>query len=338
MFVATNLDAFEHLFSDSLRQMLSPNEMGGFILVLANSLQDGTLTESLRSDIAETFKLIQTNARDNSINMTDDDRGVFKALEASGIGSFATWQTAAKGRWEIIVNPIRRLRPARASSTTFDTLLQPFAQDKFHFNKPFLQPEILWEGRWQATRIRVLYNKFPFVPYHSILVPAPDQQLPQYLSADYHGLIWRLIELEQSALPGFAAGYNSLGACASVNHLHFQGFMREALLPVEHDCWQHNGGDEPYPMQCHAFDSVTECWQLIDHCHKTNQPYNLLYRPGRCYVLPRVPQGNNAVLPRVRGAGWIEQCGVFNVTSRDELDAVSAAELEDCLRSLSVPN
>ena len=238
--------------------------------------------------------------------------------------------------WELNVNPVRALRPARASGEVFDVIRRPFDVDKFNFNKPFLRPEIIWEGRWQKTQLRVLYNKFPFAPYHLIIVPDAEALPPQYLTREYHNLIWQLLEQQQTVLPGFGAGYNSLGACASVNHLHFQSFMRESRLPVELPHWQHNGGGEPYPMSCFTFDSAQACWRLIDQYHRNNQPYNLLYRPGCCYVLPRVPQGNERVLPRVRGAGWIEECGVFNVDGYDELESVSTVELDNCLHSLSV--
>jgi hypothetical protein len=91
-----------------------------------------------------------------------------------------------------------------------------------------------------------------------------------------------------------------------------------------------------YPMRCFAATSIDEGWRLIDEFHHSNQPFNLLYRPGRCYVLPRRAQGSSGVMPRVRGAGWIEECGVFNVADKAELESVSAEELSDCLRSLSV--
>ncbi len=231
---------------------------------------------------------------------------------------------------------MRALRPARASVEVIDVINQPFDTDKFNFNRPFLRPEILWESDWHGRQIRVLYNKFPFAPYHLIIVPDPELQLPQYLTTEYHSMMWDLLQQQQYALPGFGAGYNSLGACASVNQLHFQSFVSTELLPIEQQQWQHNGGDDQYPLNCFAFGSAQDSWEMIDQCHISNQPYNLLCRPGRCYVLPRIPQGSETVAPRVAGAGWIELCGVFNVSDHTELETVSTAELDDCLRSLSV--
>ena len=336
MFITESVDAFQHRFIQSLRNMLSPDQAGAFILVLANSMQDRSLRTGLENDTESVFRAIRRNMQNDQLVVTDDDRAVLQALEHAGTGLLTAWESRKKGGWELVLNPIRSLRPSRVSSEAFDSVKRPFDDKKFSFNKAFLRTEILWEGSWQNTHLRVLYNKFPFAPYHLIIVPDPDRRLPQYLTAEYHELIWQLLEHQQSTWPGLALGYNSLGACASVNQLHFQSFLREDLLPVEQRHWQHNGGHDPYPVACLSFDSMQACWQQLDEYHRSNQPYNLLYRPGRCYLLPRVPQGSNSVLPRVEGAGWLEMCGVFNVADRTELESVSAADLEDCLRSLSV--
>ena len=337
MFVSDNAGAFQHLFVNSLRNMLSHDQAGAFILVLANSLQDDDLSDSLKNDIDAMFNAIGRNIDNNTIDITADDLAVFRALEQTGVESLTTWQMAGKDIWQILFNPMRALRPARASNEVVVSIYRPFDADKFNFNKPFLRPEILWEGVCLGKPMRVLYNKFPFAPYHLIIVPDADLQLPQYLIAEYHRLIWNLVEQQGDILPGFGIGYNSLGACASVNQLHFQSFIQAEALPVEIQHWKHNGGNVSYPMRCSAFASIEESWQQIEDFHNSNQPYNLLYRPGRCYLLPRKMQGSDGVLPRVQGAGWIEECGVFNIADKAELESVSAEELSDCLRSLSVP-
>jgi len=336
MIVAHNADAFQHLFIDSLCNMLSPDQAGAFILVLANSMQDAGLRSSLKRELNANFKVLQNNIRQKTLHITADDLAVFKAIEVIGVDSLSCWQLHNTGDWELVYNPMRALRPARASGKAIDGIKQAFDEAGFNFNKPFLRPEILWQGNWQGSHLRVLYNKFPFAPYHLIIVPDPGMQLPQYLTADYHNMMWELVDQQQAALPGFGAGYNSLGACASVNQLHFQNFERAELLPIELQKWKHNGGNDHYPMNCSAFNSVAESWRLIDEYHQNNQPYNLLYRPGRCYVLARIRQGSAGVAARVRGAGWIEECGVFNVSDHSELESVSADEITDCLRSLSV--
>ncbi len=336
MFIAEDRAAFRQLFVDKLRSMLSPEEAGAFILVLANSLQDAELFTALSDNIASTFDVLRRNIEENKLDITPDDLVVFKALAKAGIDSLTTWQAVYKDAWQMIYNPMRALRPARTSAEVIDSVHRPFDAARFNYNKPFLQPEIMWQGACNDVPMRVLYNKFPFAPWHLIIVPDPDLQLPQYLTGDYHRLVWGLVKQQDQVLPGFGIGYNSLGACASVNQLHFQSFIREQVLPIELSCWQHNGGKEAYPMRCIAFETIEDSWQQLAAFHQGNQPYNLLYRPGRCYVLPRKMQGSNGVIGRVQGAGWIEECGVFNVSDIMELDTIRPEELGDCLRSLSV--
>ena len=336
MFVTDSADAFQHLFINTLRNMLSPDQAGAFILVLANSMQDDELRNSLKHQLEANFKAVQSGIRRGVLDVAADDLAVFEAIEAIGIDSLSCWQRQNTAEWELVYNPMRALRPVRVSNAVIDSIKQPFDENRFNFNKPFLRPEILWQGRWHDTQLRVLYNKFPFAPCHLIIVPDPDMQMPQYLTADYHSMMWSLVEQQQPVLPGFGAGYNSLGACASVNQLHFQSFVRAELLPIEQQKWKHNGGGDDYPMHCYVSGSVRDSWALIDGCHNSNQPYNLLYRPGRCYVIPRKVQGSKTVAQRVRGAGWIEECGVFNVSDYSELESLGAEEINECLRSLSV--
>lgn len=160
--------------------------------------------------------------------------------------------------------------------------------------------------------------------------------MPQLLTAKTHQLIWNLIEQEQSAIPGLAAGYNSMGACASVNHLHFQGFVQTQRLPIEDDRWLHNGGNENYPMMCEVYNSMQQSFERIDAFNRQEQAYNILYRPDCCYLLPRQMQGSKQVNQRVQGAGWIEECGVFSISDWRNMQALSAEMLHDDLRSLSI--
>ena len=335
MFIAPDADGFRRLFIEHLRQMLAQDQVGAFILVLANSLQDESLRQSLRADLEATFKRMVQRFRAGELNATDDDRAVFSALCEIGMDSLDVWCTRTAGVWELNFNPLRALRPARASAEKVESIEKAFNAGGFNFNRAFLRPEILWQGQWRDASLRVLYNKFPFAPWHLIIVPDPEKEIPQYLNKAQHVRMWELVDSVQDSLPGFAAGYNSIGACASVNQLHFQSFMRAEILPVELPRWRHNGGKDSYPMVCTAAASVTESWNLLRQLHADNQPYNLLYRPGRCYVLQRRMQGSDGIEPLVRGAGWIEECGVFNIAEPAQFDALGADELTRCIESLS---
>ena len=336
MFIALNLTEFKTLFAEKLRAMLSPDELGAFILVLANSMQDKQSQASLKSDLMAMFVALNNRHKVGTLKATDDDLGVFEKIQSKGVGSLSAWQNIPQGEWELLYNPMRSLRPERASSEKVDSIVREFDAAKFHFNKPFLRPEILWEGEWGNVPLRVLYNKFPFAPYHLIIVPEPNFELPQVLIKEHHKLIWKLVAEQADIFTGFGVGYNSLGACASVNQLHFQSFIQQEDLPIEKTLWQHNGGLHGYPMRCIKAMSVDECWTVIEKFHADNQPYNLLYRQGCCYVLPRQMQGSEVVSERVQGAGWIEECGVFNVASVKYGKSLTAEFLYSDLKSLSV--
>ncbi|OOZ36145.1 hypothetical protein BOW51_08600 [Solemya velesiana gill symbiont] len=92
--------------------------------------------------------------------------------------------------------------------------------------------------------------------------------------------IWHVTRLLGETLPGVGFGYNSYGAGASVNHLHFQMFLRDKPLPVAHERWQHNGGGEVYPAQCYRFDSPDTAWKILAALHQVETTYNLVYLPG----------------------------------------------------------
>lgn len=336
MFVAPNLTKFKTLFAEKLRSMLSPEELGAFILVLSNSMQDKQSQASLKNDLMAMFVEMNNELKDGVLHATDDDLEVFEKIRKKGVGSFSAWQSIEQGEWELLYNPMRAMRPERASSEKVESIVGEFDRSKFHFNKPFLRPEILWEGEWGNVPLRVLYNKFPFAPYHLIIVPQPELELPQYLTKEYHQLVWQLVAEQADNFTGFGIGYNSLGACASVNQLHFQSFIQEEALPIEKSLWKHNGGSHTYPMSCIKTTSADDCWKVIEKFHVDNQPYNLLYRKNCCYVLPRQMQGSEVVAERVQGAGWIEECGVFNVASVKFGKSLTAEFLYSDLRSLSV--
>lgn len=312
MFIAPNLPTFKARFATGLKHMLTPDGLGAFILVLANSMQDQELFALLNDDLNHTFDSLK------SLDPTgpEDDLSVFAALAATGIQGFSGWEYHTLSPWELVVNPLRSLRPARVSSEVFREIQQPFDPARFHFNKPFLRPEILWEGDWEGVPMRVLYNKFPFAPWHLLVVPEPEQTLPQFLTQTHHARMMALVTGQADALPGLGMAFNSLGAYASINQLHFQGFVREAPFPIELPRWQHNGGGDEYPLECWHSDSLQDSWQRIAALHQANQPYNLLYRANGCYILPRQGQGMVELPAWAQGIAWHEICGVFTLADK----------------------
>lgn len=117
---------------------------------------------------------------------------------------------------------------------------QEFNAEQFNFNK--VNPEeILFEmtkesggnekGQDQPGKMVVLVNVSPLGFGHCLFVPDPSLCFPQVLTefAIQTGIESVLL----SSDPGFRMGFNSLGALASVNHLHLHGYYLNHELKIE---------------------------------------------------------------------------------------------------------
>ncbi|OXB62803.1 hypothetical protein ASZ78_008021 [Callipepla squamata] len=122
-----------------------------------------------------------------------------------------------------------RRRPQAVRSLT-----EPFDPQQFNFTQ--IRPgEVLLRlrrrGSAESDAVLVAINVSPLERGHVLLLPEPALQLPQALTPEL--LRAGLEAVLLSARPGFRVGFNSLGASASVNHLHMHGFYLAHPLPVE---------------------------------------------------------------------------------------------------------
>ncbi|KAM4734059.1 GDP-D-glucose phosphorylase 1 [Anableps anableps] len=83
----------------------------------------------------------------------------------------------------------------------------------------------------QPCRMVVLINVSPLEFGHCLFVPDPSLCLPQILTRTAVRVGIESVLL--SADPGFRVGFNSLGAFASVNHLHLHGYYLDHELKIE---------------------------------------------------------------------------------------------------------
>lgn len=327
--------AFATAFAEGLRQLLDDDGLGAYILVLANANFDAALYQALREDLHAGFErhlAALRAAQAQGTALPPDDVAVFEQLPAIGLAHPVRWRRV--GPWELQFNPLRALRPARAAKMIIDRLYEPFDPAAFHFNKPFLRKEAIWSGELLGKNVELLYNKFSFVSYHGLLVPERERELPQWLSAETHAYIWKVCKT--LPLSGIGFGYNAYGAYASVNHLHFQMLLRSEPLPLESPRWRHNGGTEAYPAACEVFDDAVQAYAFIEHLHAADTAYNLLYRPGKLYCLPRAIQ--NAAAPRMSdwhsGIAWYEMCGGAVLVNADAFAAVTETDVARELEKL----
>ena len=321
--------ALEDQFASGLSTLLDAHRtLGVYILVLANAAYDDALWQRLAPALAARHaelaaELTAALRAGRALDAPDDDVMVFLKLDAIGFAHLGRLECRHAGPWEVMFNPLRALRPPRASAARFAGLEQPFDAAAFHFNKPFLAKEVMWEGTLAGKPARLLYNKFPFARLHGLLVPEPALNSPQWLTPALHDWAWQVCA--HSAVPGLCLGYNSLGAGASVNHLHFQSFVRGVPLPVQSARFAHNGGRDPYPLPCLRFTDPVAAWQTIAALHKTNTPYNLVYGQAELHVVPRVAQDAPGLVAHARGYGWSEMAGAVTVFTREAYEACDAA-------------
>ncbi|MGD2119263.1 MAG: hypothetical protein PVG66_12945 [Chromatiales bacterium] len=330
---------FRQAFVDGLRPMVDYPELGAYILALANASQDAMVHEALAQPLQRRFRQLDNYyrprlQRGEALPDAPDDLQVFDALLQIGFDSLETSRTRQLANWQLQYNPLRALRPNRMSSARLDSMQQPFNEAGFHFAKAFLDKEMLWRGELGQRQLRLLYNKFPFVDLHSLLVLDAHLHKPQWLLAEDHEFVWSLLQQIGVAMPDVVIGYNSIGAYASVNHQHFQMALPSRPLPIEAPEWRHNGGEREYPVSCQRFSQVDQAWQFIEQLQEANQPFNLLYRPEAIYCLPRAFQGSYAAADWSGGFAWAEVCGCFTLVDEHLFGNLQQDQIEAALRLL----
>lgn len=122
--------------------------------------------------------------------------------------------------------------------------MQPFDASKFNFKKAQLREVLLAfepsaDGRPRlqpavpasSSPNLVFINVSPIEYGHVLLVPRVLDDLAQLVDASTMRLALRFAR--EAANPFFRVGYNSLGAYATINHLHFQAYYLHTQLACE---------------------------------------------------------------------------------------------------------
>ena len=324
--------ALRDAFEQKLIELLEQDVLGVFILVLANASFERSTFERLHQPLAAAFA--RWNARfdagdDRVTAAPADDVEVFERLRRLGFERLEVTRWKRLGPWEVQFNQLRALRPPRMSQAAVTCLDKPFDPEGFHFNWPFLRKEVFWEGELAGAPVRLLYNKFPFAELHGLLVAQPSACRPQSLTQDDHALVWEIALDLGRHLPGLGFGYNAYGAYASVNHLHFQMFMRSSgRYPIESPRWRHNAGNEPYPLPVQRHTDGRSAWLAVRQLHAAGHAYNLLYRPGCMYVVQRAIQGSYAQSDWTGGFAWSELVGAITTFDVDDFERLTEEDID----------
>ncbi len=331
--IFTSSQEYKKQFNDGLIKLSQDESLGTFILAMANATFDEEIYSATKKSLQDNFlqlkqKYIDCFTQGKKVNEVDEDLLVFLKMICVGFGKLQTTAFRYESGWELQFNHVRGFRPNRITQQQIDSLILNFSANGFNFNKPFLAKERLWEGEYRNRQLSLYYNKYPFAHYHTLLVPEREKQHPQFLQRTHHIMIWEFLESIGQNINGVGVGYNSRGAFSSVNHLHFQLFIRENSLPVTSNNWRHNGGKDFYPAACHVFNSCKESAQYIEHLHKTNTAYNLLYFPNQVYCFPRNMQGSYEHADWTPGFSWYELAGGILTANQDSYQNLTAKDIE----------
>jgi len=328
-------DRFERGLIDLLR---STGELGEDILVLANANFEPRIWEHLHDELRTCFARLAAESTAQTLHGAPDDVATLREIIDHDFDSLRPVESRRSGPWELQFNPLRAFRPARHSGARIEAIRAPFDATRFHFDKPFLRQEIIWEGQLLGRNATLFYNKFPFADYHGLLVPDLGGHRPQFLEADDFAFLCDAAQELAARMPGFGLGYNSYGAHASVNHLHFQTFLRTEPLPIEDLHWAHNDGPDPYPCRCLRFDAPREAQAYIAELPEQAISYNLILASGHIYCLPRRKQGEVAYAPWLGALAWYEMAGGFPLASAEDFAQLSAAEIAAQIAAVDLPD
>jgi len=199
-----------------------------------------------------------------------------------------------------------------------------------------MEKECFWSGEFNNKQMDLFYNKYPFADLHGLIVPQRDKCLPQFLLKDMHEYICAFTKDLSKNLPGIAVGYNSYGAYASVNHLHFQMFINEKALPISLPTWKHNGGETEYPINVFVCENAEDSWKIIDDLHNQKQAFNLLYMPEKIFIIPRSVQASVDTPDWSSGFTWYEMSGAMLQSNHQDYMNLRDSEIAKYLKSHKV--
>lgn len=338
----SSLEHFRDEFNQGLKKLIDKEQLGTFILCLANATNDSDLFEKLKQPLLKQYKYLlkqyqQALKSGQSIEAVEEDLLVFLKLHTLGFENIKLTQQRTENQWLCQFNQLRSFRPKRMTQFKHNgEMSTAFVEEGFHFNKPFMKKECFWAGCIDSKSIDIFYNKYPFSDLHTLIVPQRELGLPQFLTEDMHYYIFKLTKKLSANLPGLGVGYNSYGAYASVNHLHFQMFVHSQGLPVTHSRWKHNNGKYEYPLKVFVFDNIELSWKFINELHIKKQAYNLLYMPDKIFIIPRQVQGAVDAPQWSSGITWYELSGAMLLFNQKSYTDLSGDEITRILKEYNV--
>lgn len=285
------------------------------------------------ADLQATTKSMVSDSSSDS----DSDSTASSVFDVELLSRWNSLLEGGKFRYDVTKVPTKKLdgkfnfimqlnlgRAAKKRPTEFsaDRVVQSFDPNKFNFTKA-RQSELLFQFETCAMKKSpsmasfddlsvtgaspncVLINVSPIEYGHVLLVPRILDCLPQQLDASVMHLALRMAAESDNRF--FRVGFNSLGAYATINHLHFQGYYLYEDFPIERAATTHlfsiKSGVEvsatvDYPVRILVADgsraNFTEFSAVLatmcEHFQQNNMPYNIFVCNSGCrvFVIPQL--------------------------------------------------
>ncbi len=266
--------------------------------------------------------------------------------------------------FQIILNPVRSLRPKFSPSTKRRQIEHISEQCAFcrNWEKESLttSPLVINGREWT-----VLLNIFPvekkghflFIPTASLDPEAQPETIQQKLTYTY---IEDMITLAQNS-ENLVFFFNGLGAGATQGHIHIHGMYSVEKLPVEKmleekknvvflkgdsevNVWYLKG----WPATCFVFEGkdaqklASEVFSVVDIIQSqfgNDYALNILWRGNKVYVYIRRKGEETAVLEgKEIEIGTPELSGKFIVYDKELFDMVDKADLANMIKGVSLKN
>ncbi|MBU1999448.1 MAG: NUDIX domain-containing protein, partial [Candidatus Omnitrophica bacterium] len=211
------------------------------------------------------------------------------------------------GRMAAMFNPDRAgRRPVQMETSSLN---QPFDTGKFNFNK-VAGAEIIAQGiNLAGVSTDVIVNVNPFLDGHILVVPERTDEHSQYYISQVAKVAFEL--LRKANLRSYKVAYNSVGAFASINHLHLQALdYQRPYMPVEAAAkdflFEISGVSiwklKDWPLRTFVLSGENaeklelQLSSFISILHELNQPFNIIFTCDNekyfsAYIFPRKFQG-----------------------------------------------
>ncbi|XP_071513080.1 GDP-D-glucose phosphorylase 1 isoform X2 [Panulirus ornatus] len=151
------------------------------------------------------------------------------------------------GKFRIVAQMNTKRKTMRRKPEQITSVKQPFNPEKFNFTN-IKKEEILAKLHYKQNCSKITdcegmadgdktlegslaINNAPICYSHSLILPFLSQCRPQVIDDEFLRVAFHTILLSQT--PDFRIAYNSLGGCASVNHLHIHVYYLPYQLYIE---------------------------------------------------------------------------------------------------------